>query len=223
MTAARSVGESHDDAADSRSATDAPAADTLDADTLVIGTLDTPVGTLTVVASPRGVRAVLWPGEQYDDTGRVRPRRDGETSAATATRLAATGHVDGATDADRAGAVLHDAIAQLGEYFDGSRTQFDVALDPLGTPFQQDAWRILRTIPFGRTMTYGEQARALGDANKARAVGAANGKNPISIIVPCHRVVGGSGSLTGFAGGLEAKSWLLRHERRLSGVSDLGL
>ncbi|MFZ9630225.1 MAG: methylated-DNA--[protein]-cysteine S-methyltransferase, partial [Ilumatobacteraceae bacterium] len=105
------------------------------------------------------------------------------------------------------------AVVQLGEYFDGRRREFDVPLDPHGTDFQLAVWRVLRTIPYGTTMTYGEQARALGDANKARAVGAANGRNPISVIVPCHRVVGGNGSLTGFAGGLDAKSWLLAHER----------
>ena len=88
-------------------------------------------------------------------------------------------------------------------------------LDPVGTPFQRAVWDVLRTIPYGSTMSYGEQARRLGDPNKARAVGAANGKNPISIVVPCHRVVGANGSLTGFAGGLATKAWLLEFETGL--------
>ena len=165
-------------------------------------TLDTPVGTLTVIASDVGVRAVLWPGESYDDLvgSRVR-RRSTHTSSATSPSTGA------------AREIAARAVAQLAEYFDGRRREFDVPLDPHGTDFQRSAWRVLRTIPYGTTMTYGEQARALGDANKARAVGAANGRNPISVIVPCHRVVGGNGSLTGFAGGLDAKSWLLAHER----------
>ncbi|MFM7253927.1 MAG: methylated-DNA--[protein]-cysteine S-methyltransferase [Ilumatobacteraceae bacterium] len=169
-------------------------------DALVVDTVDSPVGALTVIASASGLRAVLWPGERYDDRGRVR--------ASHAGGLATVTH-----DPDD---VMAMTVRQLGEYFDGRRRQFDVPLDPIGTPFQLDAWRVLREIPFGQTMTYGEQARALGDANKARAVGAANGKNPISIIVPCHRVVGGNGALTGFAGGLDAKSWLLGHERRIA-------
>ncbi len=86
-------------------------------------------------------------------------------------------------------------------------------LDPIGTDFQQIAWAALRTIPYGETISYGEQAARLGDRRKARAVGAANGRNPISIIVPCHRVVGSTGALTGFAGGLHTKAWLLDHER----------
>jgi methylated-DNA-[protein]-cysteine S-methyltransferase len=90
---------------------------------------------------------------------------------------------------------------------------FDVPLDPVGTDFQQQAWHVLRTIPYGRTITYGEQARRLGGPEKARAVGAANGRNPISVVVPCHRVVGSTGRLTGFAGGLDTKAWLLRHEQ----------
>ena len=105
---------------------------------------------------------------------------------------------------------------QLEEYFDGSRTEFDVPLAPEGTPFQQQAWSVLRSIPFGATMSYGEQAAALGDRKRARAVGAANGRNPIPIIVPCHRVVGSNGHLTGFGGGIESKAWLLDHERRVS-------
>jgi len=113
--------------------------------------------------------------------------------------------------------ILRASVRQLEEYFSGLRTTFDLPLDPPGTPFQRAAWEILRAIPFGHTMTYGEQAQRLGGANKARAVGAANGRNPVSIIVPCHRVIGADGSLTGFAAGVERKAWLLRHEAAISG------
>lgn len=176
---------------------------------LTTTTLETPIGTLTVIASAAGVRAVLWPGESYDGPAGSRVRRPA---------LAAEAAAPGA-----ASEIARRAVEQLCEYFEGVRLGFDLPLDPQGTAFQLAAWSVLRTIPFGRTMTYGEQARALGDRNKARAVGAANGRNPLSIVVPCHRVVGSDGSLTGFAGGLEAKTWLLRHERRVLGVSDLGL
>ncbi len=155
-------------------------------------TMHTPVGVLTLVASERGVRAVMWPDER---DGRV-PL--GDTSGAGAA-------ADG---------ILVDAVRQLDEYFIGERTEFDLPLDPVGTDFQQQVWMVLRTIPYGATISYGEQATRLGDKNKSRAVGAANGRNPISIIVPCHRVVGSTGKLTGFAGGLGTKDWLLRHERR---------
>jgi methylated-DNA-[protein]-cysteine S-methyltransferase len=111
-------------------------------------------------------------------------------------------------------AVLDTTMAQLDEYFAGRRREFDLPLDPVGTEFQRSAWNVLRTIPYGATMSYGEQAAALGDAKKARAVGSANGRNPLSIVVPCHRVIGTSGKLTGFAGGIEAKRYLLELERR---------
>lgn len=111
--------------------------------------------------------------------------------------------------------VLRRAAAELGEYFAGQRTGFDVPLAPRGTPFQLAAWGALRTIPYGATVSYGEQARRLGDVRKSRAVGAANGRNPIPIIVPCHRVIGSDGRLTGFGGGLESKAWLLAHEQRV--------
>jgi methylated-DNA-[protein]-cysteine S-methyltransferase len=108
--------------------------------------------------------------------------------------------------------VLVSTARQLDEYFAGTRQEFDLPLDPVGTAFQRQAWAVLRTIPFGERISYGEQARRLGDAHKARAAGAANGRNPISIVVPCHRVVGADGSLTGFAAGTDRKAWLLDHE-----------
>ena len=108
---------------------------------------------------------------------------------------------------------LRSATVQLREYFEGSRRDFDLALDPIGTPFQLQVWEALRTIPYGRTRTYAEQAQAIGRPAATRAVGAADGRNPLSVVVPCHRVLGASGRLTGFAGGMTAKAWLLEHEQ----------
>jgi len=113
--------------------------------------------------------------------------------------------------------LFSDAVEQLRAYFVGELEQFTLKLNPQGTPFQQRAWLELRKILYGQTITYGEQARRLGDPKACRAVGAANGKNPLGIIVPCHRVIGSTGKLTGFAGGLDAKAWLLQHETGLFG------
>lgn len=154
--------------------------------------VDSPVGELTIVASDAGLRAILWPD---DDPSRVRL---------------------GETIEDPAHPVVAAAAGQLAEYFDGQRTEFDVPLDPVGTEFQRAAWTALCSIPYGTTVSYGEQAARMGDRRKARAVGAANGRNPISIVVPCHRVVGANGALTGFAGGTDTKAWLLAHEQRIT-------
>ncbi len=110
--------------------------------------------------------------------------------------------------------VLDATAAQLREYFAGTRRTFDIPLAPRGTGFQTLVWRALTAIAYGETRSYGELARAIGRPAASRAVGAANGKNPISIIVPCHRVIAASGELTGYAGGLAAKRWLLEHEVR---------
>jgi len=107
------------------------------------------------------------------------------------------------------------AIAQLHEYFDRRRTVFDLPLAPVGTPFQQRVWTALLDIPHGVTISYGELATRLGDPKASRAVGLANGRNPISIVIPCHRVIGANGNLTGYGGGLDRKEWLLRHEGAL--------
>jgi methylated-DNA-[protein]-cysteine S-methyltransferase len=109
--------------------------------------------------------------------------------------------------------VFARATDQLAEYFAGTRRVFDLPLAPHGTEFQQRVWRALRAITYGETRTYGELALSLGRPSAARAVGAANGKNPLSIVVPCHRVIGATGALTGYAGGMAAKQWLLDHER----------
>lgn len=118
--------------------------------------------------------------------------------------------------------VLAVAAAQLDEYFAGDRLVFDVPLGAQGTGFQQLVWRALTQIPFAETRSYGALAASIGRPSASRAVGAANGKNPISILVPCHRVVGASGLLTGYAGGMLAKQWLLDHERRIAGVRRAG-
>lgn len=116
-------------------------------------------------------------------------------------------------------AVAAQVVAQLIEYGRGERTAFDLPLAQFGTPFQQQVWAELRRIPFGQTRTYAQVAAAIGRPAAVRAVGAANGQNPIAVIVPCHRVIGASGQLVGYAGGLELKRRLLEHERRVSGRS----
>jgi len=112
------------------------------------------------------------------------------------------------------------AIEQLEQYFAGERVDFDLELDMRGTDFQKSVWDALLTIPYGETRSYGQIARQIGRPDRARAVGAANGSNPVSIIVPCHRVIGSDGSLTGYGGGLDRKRWLLEHE---AGIGSLGL
>ena len=167
--------------------------------TLVRTTIDTPIGELTLVASDRGLRAVLWP---VDDT-----------------RVGFDEAVVEADDGGRAHPVLGPAAVQLDEYFAGSRRDFDLPLDAVGSDFRLEAWSALRTIPYGETISYGEQASRLGRPSASRAVGSANGDNPISIVVPCHRVVGADGSLVGFAGGLDVKRWLIDHERAHTAAS----
>jgi methylated-DNA-[protein]-cysteine S-methyltransferase len=152
-------------------------------------TIWSPVGELTLVADDRGLAAILW---EDDRPGRV--------------RLGAL-----AEKADHP--VLLETERQLGEYFAGERRTFDVPLSFAGTDFQKRVWAALLAIPFGETRSYGEIAHQLGTPGASRAVGAANGRNPISIIAPCHRVVGSNGKLTGFAGGLDAKAFLLDLER----------
>ena len=111
-------------------------------------------------------------------------------------------------------ALLGEARSQLGEYFAGERVEFDLPLAPTGTEFQRRVWHALEEIPYGETISYGELARRIGRPTASRAVGMANGRNPISIVVPCHRVIGAGGTLTGYAGGVERKRFLLDLERR---------
>lgn len=107
---------------------------------------------------------------------------------------------------------LEDCVIQLNEYFEGTRKQFDLKLNPEGTDFQNKVWKLLEQIPYGKTVSYLELSKQLGDVKAIRAVANANGKNPLWIIVPCHRVIGSDGGLTGYAGGLHRKKWLLEHE-----------
>lgn len=157
---------------------------------LAFKTIESPVGRLKMVASDRGLVAVLW-------------EKDGPERVPL-----------GAMVEDALHPVLLETEGQLGEYFAGTRTEFSVPLDMRGTRFQTRVWEALLRIPFGTTSSYGELAVRLGNAKLTRAVGAANGRNPISILVPCHRVVGANGKLTGFGGGLEAKAWLLALEQQ---------
>ncbi len=117
--------------------------------------------------------------------------------------------------------VLLEAQKELAEYFSGTRHHFDVPLQPQGTPFQQLVWKQLEGVMFGSTKSYSEIARAIGSENGSRAVGMANGQNPIPIIIPCHRIIGHNGKLTGYAGGLTRKKWLLLHEQNISGGGGL--
>lgn len=157
-------------------------------------TTPSPVGRLTLVASDRGLTAILW---ENDDPHRVRL---------------------GAMTRNDAHPMLCETESQLREYFAGMRKAFTLPLDFVGTDFQKKVWAALLTIPFGETRSYAQIARQIGQPTAVRAVGAANGRNPISIIAPCHRVIGASGKLTGFAGGLEAKARLLALEATGSGA-----
>lgn len=111
---------------------------------------------------------------------------------------------------------LNKSIAQINEYFEGKRTSFDLKLNPEGTDFQIEVWKEVLKIPYGKTKTYLDIAKAIGDPGAARAVGNANNKNPTPILIPCHRVVGANGNLTGYAGGIVKKDWLLQHELKYS-------
>jgi methylated-DNA-[protein]-cysteine S-methyltransferase len=157
--------------------------------TLTMTTLETPVGPLRLVASDTGLRSVSFRGEA--------PALD-------------------AVEGDSP--VLVQAACQLGEYFAGTRTGFTIPLDLRGTPFQLDAWQRLEDIPYGETVSYAEQARRVGRPRAVRAIGAANGSNPVPIVLPCHRVIGSDGSLTGFGGGLQVKRALLDHEAGVRGL-----
>jgi methylated-DNA-[protein]-cysteine S-methyltransferase len=145
--------------------------------------VDTPLGPLLATAGDEGGLTGLW----FDREPAPDWQRDG----------------DGVFD------TLRD---QVDAYFDGDLREFDLPLAPAGTPWQRAVWDALQEVPYGTTMSYGELAARLGRPTASRAVGAANGRNPISVIVPCHRLIGSNGALTGYAGGLERKAWLLQHE-----------
>ena len=146
-----------------------------------------PLGLLTVLASDDGVHAIAFEGSQTEQAKINLPR--------------AVNHP-----------IINAAAEQLAMYFSGTLNVFDLPLGLRGTDFQKRVWKLLLEIPFGETRTYGNIARALGNAGASQAVGAANGKNPVAIVVPCHRVIGASGHLTGYAGGMDKKKFLLTHE-----------
>ena len=146
-----------------------------------------PIGPLIVLASDDGILAIAFGSDRTEQAKTNLPR--------------AADHP-----------IINATVEQLAMYFDGTLKVFDLPLDLRGTDFQKRVWELLLEIPFGETQTYGDIARALGNAGASQAVGAANGKNPVAIVVPCHRVIGASGHLTGYAGGMEKKQFLLIHE-----------
>ncbi len=154
-------------------------------------TMASPVGKLKLVVSDKGLRYVGFDGGKENH-----PALNDECVPSSSHPL------------------LLKTEAQLAEYFTGKRTAFDLPIELKGTVFQINAWRALQKIPYGRTNSYGEQAARMGDAKKARAVGMANNRNPISIIIPCHRVIGADGALVGYGGGLKRKEWLLKLEQQ---------
>ena len=149
--------------------------------------VSSPLGPLTVLASDDGVHAIAFESDQ--------------TEQAKINLSRAVNH-----------SIINAAVEQLAMYFDGTLKVFDLPLNLRGTDFQKRVWKLLLEIPFGETRTYGDLAHALGNADASQAVGAANGKNPVAIVVPCHRVIGASGHLTGYAGGMDKKKFLLTHE-----------
>lgn len=151
--------------------------------------ITTPFGELTVVASDVGVRYVMFENDAHPKS-----------------------FVNMSIVDDASHHVVALAVQQLNEYLAGDRTSFAVPLDLVGTEFQVQAWRALADIPFGSTATYAQQAASIGRPTATRAIGAANGRNPVVVVLPCHRVIGADGSLTGFGGGLPVKKWLLEHE-----------
>jgi methylated-DNA-[protein]-cysteine S-methyltransferase len=156
--------------------------------------ISSPIGNLLLSASSRGLTGVQFENDIVE--------RFVVTDAFKKTELKQ------ATD------FVHVVEQQLKEYFARQRTAFEVRLDLHGTPFQVDVWKSLARIPYGKTTSYGQQAKWVGRPSAVRAVGGANGRNPVAIVLPCHRVVGANGSLTGFGGGLERKIWLLEHEKK---------
>ena len=154
----------------------------------------TPLGPVLATANDRGINGIYFVGQRYEiEIGRE-------------------WHEEGDDP------VLTECARQLGEYFEGKRREFDLPLDSAGSDFQQRVWREIARIPFGKTISYAELARRAGAAGSARAAGAATGHNPLSVVVPCHRVVGSDGSLTGYAGGIERKTRLLEIEGALAGT-----
>lgn len=172
--------------------------------------MDSPLGVIEILASAAGVTRV-----DFVDAGDAKDCPPESADEAARERTSETARVDAMAHA-------RQAERELREYFEGARRTFTVALDVRGTAFQERCWAFLSTIPFGQTRSYLDEAMSLGDAKGTRAVGGANGKNPVPIIVPCHRVIARSGALQGFAAGLRRKRWLLDHEMKVVGLVLVG-
>jgi len=155
-------------------------------------TCEAPFGVVTVIGSNFGIRFVMFSNDAHP-----KPLE----------RL----HISDSEIHDS----VNDAVTQLDEYFNGARRDFELPLDLQGTEFQVAAWNALADIPYGRTASYGQQAASIGRPKAVRAIGGANGRNPVAIVLPCHRIVGADGSLTGFGGGIAVKKWLLDHEQSI--------
>jgi methylated-DNA-[protein]-cysteine S-methyltransferase len=155
-------------------------------------TCEAPFGVVTVIGSDLGIRFVMFSNDAHPKPLEKLHISDTEIHES-----------------------VNDAIAQLDEYFAGYRRDFELPLDLQGTEFQIAAWNALAEIPYGRTASYGQQAASIGRPKAVRAIGGANGRNPVAIVLPCHRIVGADGSLTGFGGGIEVKKWLLDHEQSI--------
>lgn len=169
-----------------------------------------PLGLLEIHASAAGIHAVHFPDVMTDrDLAGKRHTDFAETGLHTSPFKLLRLESDSACES-----LLQAAVSQLTEYFAGQRSEFMLPLAATGTTFQHQVWRQLAQIPYGQTESYGDLATKIGNKKAMRAVGAANGRNPIAIIVPCHRVIGADGKLTGYAGGLTRKIWLLQHEQR---------
>ncbi len=183
----------------------------------------TPLGVLNIAATDQGIVSILFADESSDTTGNLLAG-SAKTQApklSLLTALAPAGSPDVVSDnTPNTSAAVHlqQAIEQLQQYFAGNRQQFSLTLAPIGSPFQQQVWQALCAIPFAHSCSYGAIANHLHNPKAVRAVGAANGRNPIAIVVPCHRVIGANGSLTGYAGGLNRKLWLLQHEMQFAGL-----
>ncbi len=172
--------------------------------TILSLSLPTPLGRMYLAATPKGIARIELPG----------PEAEARMNVWLALRFPMASRRVGVTP------ILRKAASQLEAYFTGGLTEFSLPLDLRGTPFQLAVWRAVATIPYNRTSTYGDIARAIGRPRAVRAVGAAQAANPLPIVIPCHRVIGSNGSLTGYGGGLDAKRWLLEHEAQVGGLLD---
>lgn len=173
---------------------------------MIFSILKSPIGDLMIVSSDEGISS-LW----FVDQG----KRDEIIKKLE--KESGSWLIEGSND------IIINAKKQLKEYFDGNRTEFKLPLDINGSNFQITVWNLLKKIPFGKTKSYLQMAKDYGDTNSIRAIAHANGENPVGIIIPCHRVIGSKGEMTGYAGGIWRKEWLLEHEQKVLGVEQTRL